>query len=110
MTSTAFAPTIAIRPALEADAAAVRRLAALDTAPVPEGPLLLGVVDGEVLAAVPVGGGRAVADPFRPTAEVVDLLHLRAARLRGDVEPARGGPRVALAIARRLRRSPALRT
>jgi hypothetical protein len=76
------ASLIAIRPATPDDAAAVERLAALDERPVPAGPLLLGVVDGEVSAAVAIRGGEAVADPFRPTAAVVDLLRHRARDLR----------------------------
>ena len=32
-------------------------------------------------AAVPVGGGRAIADPFRPTADIVELLRARAERV-----------------------------
>lgn len=35
-----------------------------------------------LVAAVPVNGGRAIADPFAPTADVVSLLQLRANQLR----------------------------
>lgn len=108
--TTLTAQTIAIRPAVDEDHAAVRRLAALDSAPMPTGPLLLGVVDGEIRSAAPLTGGHVVADPFHATAEVVDLLRIRAARLRGDVEPTRAGPQAAVAAARRLRRATALRT
>ncbi len=104
------AQTIAIRPAVEDDHAAVSRLATLDSAPMPTGPLLLGIVDGEIRAAAPLTGGRVVADPFHATAEVVDLLRVRTARLRGDVEPTRAGPQAAVAAARRLKRATALRT
>jgi hypothetical protein len=31
-----------------------------------------------------VDNGHAVADPFRPSADLVELLRLRAARLRGE--------------------------
>lgn len=76
-------PTIAIRPATADDALAVRRLAALDSrAHVPSGELLVGVVDGEIRAALPVSGGRPIADPFHLTSELVAHLELRAAKLR----------------------------
>jgi len=73
--------TIAIRAATAHDHAELVRLAALDTATVPAGRVLLAEVDGEVQAAVEVATGRVVADPFRPTAGPAELLRLRAARL-----------------------------
>jgi hypothetical protein len=66
------------------DARALRRLAALDSAPVPSGWMLLAEVGDEPWAAVEVRTGAAIADPFRPTADLVELLRMRAARLRGD--------------------------
>ena len=58
-------------------AAALARLAQLDGAPRPVGAVLVAELDGEIVAAVPVEGGRAIADPFRPTAELVELLNTR---------------------------------
>jgi hypothetical protein len=113
MTTTAQSlatPIIAIRQATADDHADLRRLAALDSAAVPSGDVLLGVVDGDVRAAVEIAAGRVIANPFVATAEIVALLEIRAARLRGDVEPERAGPRVAAIAARRLRRTTALRT
>ena len=53
------------------------------TAPTaPASPSLLAEVDGEIVAAAPIDGGKAVADPFRPTADVVVLLERRARQLR----------------------------
>jgi hypothetical protein len=43
-----------------------------------------------MLAALPLGSGRVIADPFEPTAEVVALLELRAAQLRDDEPESRG--------------------
>jgi hypothetical protein len=77
--------TVTIRPAFPDDAAALARLAALDSARVPEGPLLLAEVGGEPWAALAPGSGRAIADPFRPTAALVELLRRRAEQL--DVVP-----------------------
>jgi hypothetical protein len=72
-----------IREARPADADALSRLAELDSARVPAGRILVGEVDGELVAAVPMAGGPAIADPFRPTSALVSLLGLRAAQLRG---------------------------
>ena len=73
---------ITIREARADDAAAIARLAALDEAPVPRGTALLGFVDGELAAARPLGSGATVADPFRRTAGLVDLLELWARKGR----------------------------
>ena len=73
---------LAIRPATADDGADVARLAALDSAAVPTGALLLGVVDGRAVAALSVDSGAVVADPFSPTADLVNLLRQRAERLR----------------------------
>lgn len=69
---------ITIREARGEDAAAIARLAALDEAPVPRGSALLAFMDGELAAARPLGRGVPVADPFRRTAELLDLLELAA--------------------------------
>ena len=75
---------ITIRLATAADRVAVRRLAALDSAFPPTGEVLLAQADDELWAAVSIDTGHAVADPFRPSAELVELLRLRAARLSGE--------------------------
>ncbi len=69
---------ITIRPATDGDRAELTRLASLDEAEMPRGEVLLGIVDGEVQAAVPVEGGSPVADPFRYTQDLVGLLRMRA--------------------------------
>jgi len=69
---------VTIRPAYADDDVAVRRLAALDSAPIPKQPLLLAEADGRLLAAVSLRNGAVIADPFEPTADVVALLELRA--------------------------------
>jgi hypothetical protein len=83
---------VTIRPAFPDDAPAVARLAALDSQRVPAGPLLLAEIDGEPWAAIAPHSGRVVADPFRPTAALVDLLRRRAAHLAAAQEAA-GAPR-----------------
>jgi hypothetical protein len=82
-------PQISIRPASAEDRATIARLAALDSAPVPFGAALVAQVDGEVLAALPLAGGRLIADPFRRTAEIAELLELRARQVPA-AEPASG--------------------
>ena len=54
------------------------RLAALDDRRAPNGPALLAYVDGELRAAVGIVDGRAVADPFHRTAEIVEILRFQA--------------------------------
>jgi hypothetical protein len=74
--------SMTIRRAGVADLGSLSQLAALDGAPVPEEPVLLAESEGRMLAAVPFLGGRALADPFEPTAEIVALLELRARQIR----------------------------
>jgi hypothetical protein len=75
--------TLIIREAQPTDAAALQRLAELDSGRVPRGRLLVAEAEGQIQAAVPLAGGPAIADPFRSTAAIVSLLGLRAAQLRG---------------------------
>jgi hypothetical protein len=76
------AGTVTIRPALGTDGAALHRLAALDSARVPTGALLVAETDGALVAAHEPRSGATIADPFRHTAEVVELLHLRGSLMR----------------------------
>ena len=72
------APTIAIRLATDDDDRTLIRLAALDSAPAPSGSVLVADVDGEIVAAHSLVRSRSIADPFRPTADIRELLELRA--------------------------------
>jgi hypothetical protein len=74
---------VTVRFATPADSRGLDRLAALDSGRVPTGPTLVAEVDGELVAALALGRGRALADPFRRSAELVSLLELREAQLRG---------------------------
>ena len=69
---------ITITHSTEADAPSVWRLAALDDRRPPHGPALLAYVGGELRAAVGLLDGRAVADPFHHTAELLEMLRLTA--------------------------------
>jgi hypothetical protein len=79
-----LAPTVVIRAARGSDGPALRRLAALDSADLPAGELLIAEADDAVVAAVSVETGAKVADPFRRTADVVDLLAYRAKKIRSS--------------------------
>ncbi len=74
---------VTIRRATATDAFALRRLAAIDSASPPTGDVLLAEMGEELWAAVSIDTGAAVADPFRPSADLVDLLRFRAERLSG---------------------------
>lgn len=63
-------------------AAEAARLAALDSAPVPEAPYLVASSGGRAIALRSLATGDTVADPFERTAEVLRLLELRAAQLQ----------------------------
>ena len=76
------AEPLTIRLAVPADAAALNRLAQLDSAPPPEPVRLLVAEAGDELrAAFPLDGGPAIANPFRRTAELVAMLTERARQL-----------------------------
>ena len=80
---------VTLRFAFPDDALVLARLAALDDAPQPAHPVLLAEVSGEAVAALSLRDGRAIADPFQPSAELVELLRARAAQLRGPRSAAR---------------------
>ncbi|MGH2803058.1 MAG: hypothetical protein ACRDL4_08440 [Thermoleophilaceae bacterium] len=76
--------TLTIRRADASDSTALVRLAALDSASPPTGEALLAEVGEELWAALELESGTAIADPFHPTADLVDLLHLRASLIGGE--------------------------
>lgn len=84
MTST---DSISIRSFTDSDVRAVREVAQRDSSTVPAGMLLVAEVGGRVRAALSLDTGEVVADPFAPSASLVDLLRARARQLNG--RPAR---------------------
>jgi hypothetical protein len=81
--------SVTIRMAAADDAATLARLAALDSAPALAGGVLVAEVGEELWAAVSLADSAAIADPFRPSGELLALLVERARQL--DV--AAGAPR-----------------
>ena len=73
-------PTVVIRAARGSDGDALDELARVDSQRPLAGEVLLAEQDGVLVAAA--AGERVVADPFRPTADVVALLRLHAGRSR----------------------------
>jgi hypothetical protein len=67
------------------DAVALERLAELDSRPLPPGPHLVAERDARIDAALSLSTGEVVADPFRRTAELRELLRCHA----GDLGTAR---------------------
>jgi len=96
---------VTIRWARAHEAATLAYLAELDSAAAPVAPALVAEVAGELLAAISLADGGLVANPFRCTAEVVELLRARELQLRGD---GRRHHRLARLLARQRLRAPAL--
>jgi hypothetical protein len=88
--------SVTLRFAFPDDERALVRLAALDSAAVPDGPLLLAEVGGELRAAMSLSDGGVIADPFHFTEELIALLQARGAQLARA--PSR--PRLRSAVAR----------
>lgn len=80
--------SIVIRMAGDGDAPELRRLAQLDSARLPGEPMLAAFAGGRARAAISVGDGAAIADPFLRTAEILAMLEARLFQVRG---PNRGG-------------------
>ena len=76
----------------KADAAALARLAGVDSRPLPLGELLGAEVDDRLLAVISLEEGNVIGDPFARTSELRKLLQLRAAQLR-DESPQSGRSR-----------------
>ena len=82
---------LTIRRALLADRDALERLAAADSSRMPAGTVLLAEVGDELWAAASADDFHAVADPFRPSSELVFLLVEHARQLRRAERRPRGG-------------------
>ena len=81
---------VVIRPARRGEEGALAALAALDGKLPLIGEVLVAEVDGTIAAALPLGGGHAIADPFKHTIHLTALLEARA----GQIGRRRGAGRV----------------
>jgi len=84
--SEAWALPVTLRVALPADRRALERLAQLDSRPLPAGPHLVAEREGRVDAALSLSTGEQLADPFRHTGELCDLLRRHAGGRRVAAE------------------------
>ena len=72
------------------DDVALEGLAQLDSRPLPPGPHLVAERGGRIEAGISLATGELVADPFRRTAELCELLRCHAGQIRVRPEPYRG--------------------
>src|SRR5438105_12731398 len=85
---------VTLRYASAADEPRLEHLAELDSADALHGAMLVAEVDGRLRAALPLDGGRPIADPFHRGAELLELLRVRADQLAnaGYLRPSRSIP------------------
>jgi hypothetical protein len=82
-----FEDVVALRLCTVQDDEALERLALLDGQPSPRGRYVLAEVGGQIVAALPLDGGKPLSDPFRRTAHLLPLLRLRASQLEAQPRP-----------------------
>ena len=98
--------SVTVRLARRRDAAALRSLSQLDGRGELTEPVLVAEVEGHLLAARSLADGASVADPFRHTAHLAEMLALRSVHLRDDgAGPDRPGRLERLALALKLSHS-----
>jgi hypothetical protein len=89
---------VTIRLARPTDADELRRVAGRDSRPLPDGEKLIAVVEGEIRAAISLGSGDVIADPFHRTEELVRMLGIRREQMQQSLRrPRRGLRRLRLA-------------
>jgi len=93
---------VTVRRSRTGDVPALTRLAALDSRRLPACDMLVAEVGGELWAAVTLDGREAIANPFRPTADLVTLLRLRAEQIAARGRTSERRPRGILRLRPRL--------
>jgi hypothetical protein len=83
---------VTLRLATDSDGGALERLAQRDCRPLPPGPHLVAERDGRIEAAISLASAEVVADPFRRTAEVCELLRCHAGGVRVRPERSLAAP------------------
>ncbi|HZB75745.1 MAG TPA: hypothetical protein VE526_05930 [Solirubrobacteraceae bacterium] len=91
MSTRTLDPTVVIRAARGSDGDRLEQLARLDSQRPLAGEILVAEHGGELVAAL--DADRAIADPFRPTADLVTLLRVRSGGAAAT-SPRRGLARV----------------
>ena len=95
---------ITIRAARAEDMGDIARVAGRDTGELPAGPLLIAQVSDDVRAAVSLSDGTIIADPFHRTAELVEMLKIRARAVNrartGHIAPRRRSRHSPLTVSR----------
>jgi hypothetical protein len=84
--------TVTLRKSSPADLTALERLAQLDSRALPPGPHLVAERGGRIDAALSLSTDELIADPFRRTAELCELLRSHAEDLRDSCGPAALAP------------------
>ena len=92
-TNANVSPEVTIRRLGMLDDVAVSRVAELDSVRAPRGELFGAELDGRLVAVVSATTGEVAADPFKRTAEIVEMLRRHAAGANGG--PARPHRRLA---------------
>jgi hypothetical protein len=77
--------SVTVRLSRPGDGRQIRRLEQLEGRRLPPEPVLVAEAEGRVLAVRSVRTREIVADPFRPTAPLVQLLDLRSIQLRDEL-------------------------
>ncbi len=75
------AKPVVLRVGGPADAGVLAWLAAIDEEPELTGETLIALIDGEAVAALSLGDGRVVSNPFVAACDAISLLRLRAQHL-----------------------------
>jgi hypothetical protein len=83
---------VTLRLATDSDGAVLVRLAQRDCRPLPPGPHLVAQRDGRIEAAIALASAEIVADPFRRTAELCELLRCHAGGVRTQPERSPASP------------------
>ena len=86
--------TVTLRLSRTDDDDALQRLAQLETRRPAAGGHVVAEVAGEIIAALPLNGGKPYRDPFRRTAHLLPLLELRAQQINGGIQVRRSRRRV----------------
>jgi hypothetical protein len=82
---------ITIRRATPGDAAALQRLFDLEGRRLSSEPVLVAELDGTIEAAITLTGSESVANPFLPTAHLVEMLRAQALHALAGARSARDG-------------------